>query len=295
MKGIVVAMAVAVLLCGCRSATEEHASDLALAPTVAGLELATATVEEVRDAVRGFGIVAADADPAAVRDARAQLAEADARRRLADEQVRRLRALGSGAVAPRKELEAALAEQAAAAAGATRAREALAQFGGTTGSEPLHAGERWVLAELAQPDALRVEVGAPARFVADALPGRTLDGRVDAAARYVDPASRRAPVRLRIDDPEHALRPGMTGAAGIAAGAARRALVVPTAAVVYDGALAVVFVEETAGRYAPHPVQLGIVADGRAEIRDGLADGARVVTTGAASLLSATRLSGAGD
>jgi hypothetical protein len=82
----------------------------------------------------------------------------------------------------------------------------------------------------------------------------------------------------------------MTGAVGIAAGAPRRAVVVPTDAVVYDGAQPVVFVPAAGGGYEARPVGLGVVRDGRVEITHGLAAGTAVVTTGAASLLSAARL-----
>ena len=55
------------------------------------------------------------------------------------------------------------------------------------------------------------------------------------------------------------------------------------------------FVEEGDGHFAAHPVQVGIARDGRVEVVRGLAAGARVATTSAASLLSATRLPAAAD
>jgi cobalt-zinc-cadmium efflux system membrane fusion protein len=68
------------------------------------------------------------------------------------------------------------------------------------------------------------------------------------------------------------------------------AVVVPADALVYDGAQAVVFVPGAAGGYDLRPVGVGIVRDGRVEITSGLSAGTPVVTTGAASLLSAARL-----
>ena len=132
--------------------------------------------------------------------------------------------------------------------------------------------------------------GAGVRFVPDALRERAFAGRMDAAPAYVDPATQAAPVRVRVQDPERVLRPGMTGAVAIEAGVPRDALVVPAAAVVWDGARPVVFVAEGERRYAPRPVALGVARDGRIEVTSGLEAGARVVTTGAASLLSAERL-----
>jgi len=78
-------------------------------------------------------------------------------------------------------------------------------------------------------------------------------------------------------------------------GAPHDAVVVPSAAVVYDDAQPVVFVDEGDGRYVQRSVRLGVVRDGRIEVTRGLDTGARVVVTGAASLLSATRLQAEGD
>ena len=87
----------------------------------------------------------------------------------------------------------------------------------------------------------------------------------------------------------------MTGTVTLEVGAPHDAVVVPSAAVVYDDAQPVVFVDEGEGRYARRSVRLGVVRDGRIEIASGLDTGARVVVTGAASLLSATRLPPGGD
>ena len=77
-------------------------------------------------------------------------------------------------------------------------------------------------------------------------------------------------------------------------GASHDAPVVPVAAVVYDDAQPVVFVEDGDGRFTPRAVQLGVVRDERIEIVAGVSPGARVATTGAASLLSAARMAGGG-
>jgi multidrug efflux pump subunit AcrA (membrane-fusion protein) len=82
----------------------------------------------------------------------------------------------------------------------------------------------------------------------------------------------------------------MTGSAAIDVGAPHDAVVVPENAVVYDDRRPLVFVDDGHGGFAPTVVRLGVLRGGRAEIADGVAAGARVATTGAASLLSATRL-----
>ena len=267
-------------------------ADAAARAVVPGIETAVAHVETLRDAVDGFGRVAAEAEPPEVRDARTQLVDLEARRRLAAQQVQRLEALGQ-AVAPRKELDAARAEEASAAAAAVRARAMLNAFGEPTSGEPLAADERWVIVRVPQSDTGRVASGAPCRLVADAFPDRPLAGTLDAAVSYVDPDTGTAPVRMRVRDPDRVLRPGMTGAVTIDVGPPRQGVVVPAGAVLYDGAEAVVFLAEGEGRYARHPVGLGASLDGWVEVT-GVNAGARVVTAGGASLLSANRLAAGG-
>src|ERR671936_2529971 len=98
-----------------RPGTEEGEQRARQRAEVPGIETAVATVAPVRDQVRAFGAVAPEAEPPAMRDARTALAEAEARRALAAQQVRRLEPLAGG-IAPRKEVDAARAEEAAAAA-----------------------------------------------------------------------------------------------------------------------------------------------------------------------------------
>ena len=277
-----------VLACACDrpSAGPEHAAEHAEVP---GVESALAATARVRDAVAAFGAVAPAGEPPEMADARAAFAAADARRELAARQVRRLEALAGG-VAPRKDLDAARAEEAAAAAAAARARQALAPYGFDAPRGPLGVDEAWLIAHVLERDVPSVEAGAGSRFVPDALRAAALSARVDAAPAYVDAATRTAPVRLRVHDPTHALRPGMTGTVTIDVGPLREAVTVPVVAVVYDGAQPVVFVRDGDTGWKARLVRLGIARDGVVEIADGLTVGTRVATTGAASLLSATRL-----
>jgi hypothetical protein len=268
----------------------EHVAESSLPAAVPGIETAVAATEPVRDALVAFAAVTADREPSEVRDARTQLAQADARLELARRQVRRLEELAKGAVAPMKELEAARADEEAAAAEAMRAEQAVAAFGRDRAHAPLGPDETWVIGHVPQRDAPRVEAGADARFGAEAMPGTVFAGTVDAAPAYVDPATRTAPVRVRVRDPEHRLRPGMTGSVAVDVGAPHEAVVVPSGAVVYEDGKPFVFTDGGDGRYEPRPVRLGVVRDGRVEIASGVAPGARVVVTGAASLLSALRL-----
>lgn len=256
---------------------------------VPGLETELVTEETISDISEAPCTISASPEATEVQDARTQLAEAEARRRLAAQQVRRLQELSREAIAPRRELEAARAEEAAAEAAAERYRKILASFGSDALRRALAPDEIWGLAHLLQRDVGRVAAAAELRFRADAEPGHDFEGRVDAPAAYVEPVSGLAPVRVRLRDPEHLLRPGMTGVASIA-GPKRAAFVVPTSALVYDGEQSLVWVEVAPGRFEERSVRVGAMRDSRVEVTGDVAPGARVATTGAASLLSARRL-----
>lgn len=283
--GTLLVLATIAAACAGPAADEPAEAPVAAVP---GVTTAPADTKRVRDVVHAFGTVAAEAEPTEVRDARTALADAEARRRLAAQQVQRLERL-AGAVAPQKELDAARAEEAAATAAATRARNVLGGFGTDAAGGALDPDEHWVIARVMEVDVGRVERGGDVRFEADAYPGATFTGRVDAPPSYVDPASHTAPVRLRVRDGDARLRPGMTGDVELEIGAPRDAVVVPAAAVVYDDAQSLVFVEAD-GRYEARPVSVGLTRDGWIEIAAGVSAGTPVVVTGAASLLSASRL-----
>jgi len=288
-----VALVLAALALAC---TRDPADHEAAKPAVPGLEAAVAKTAPVRDVVRAPGAVAPDGLTPEARDARNDLAAAEARLRLATQQVARLQALAQGAVAPKKDLEAALAEETSARSAAERARQVVAGFGGRSDSAGTPPAAAWVVARVPQEGVGLVTAGADARFMSDTTPRETFEGTVDGAPSYVDQTSRTAPVRVRVSDPEHRLLPGMTGAVAIEVGTPHEAVTVPEAAVVYDDRRALVFVDDGHGGFSATPVTVGVVRDGVAEIRSGLAAGARVATTGAASLLSASALAtGGGD
>src|SRR5258705_2878661 len=109
------------------------------APTTAvpGIETAVATTDRIRDVVHAAGMVTPEGVVPEARDARNDLAAAEARLRLATQQVARLRALAPTEVSPRKDLEAAVAAEADAPPPPQLARHALAALR-RAGQAPAH-------------------------------------------------------------------------------------------------------------------------------------------------------------
>jgi Cu(I)/Ag(I) efflux system membrane fusion protein len=84
--------------------------------------------------------------------------------------------------------------------------------------------------------------------------------------------------RVVVPNPDGLLKPGMYATVGLTT-PTRRALTVPTSAVVNTGERAVVFVDMGNGELMPHEVEPGRVAGDYTEVLSGLEPGQRVVTS----------------
>ena len=140
-----------------------------------------------------------------------------------------------------------------------------------------------VSVDVDEEDILRVHVGQKVVLHADALPGRVLDGSVAQVTPKGDPVARNYRVRIRLDDPSE-LQVGMTVDANLIVAERAHALLVPSAAVQAGTVWVVVD-----GKLHRQPVKVGVVGTERAEIREGLDDGAHVVLTQADRLIEGHR------
>jgi hypothetical protein len=111
-----------------------------------------------------------------------------------------------------------------------------------------------------------------------AYPGRPLKGTVTYLAPTLDAASRTVRARVVVANTEGRLRPGMSATVRLST-PTRRALTVPSSAVVRTGERSIVFVDMGAGRLMPRDVETGRVAGDVVEVLAGLEPGQRVVTS----------------
>ena len=107
------------------------------------------------------------------------------------------------------------------------------------------------------------------------------DGEVFDVAGIVDAASRSVAVRVRATGSTRALRIGETLFGVITVTTRPRAIMVPLAALVPEGDGFKVFVVDSANIAHARPVSVGGKTDAFAEIREGIKAGDRVVTVGA--------------
>ena len=151
----------------------------------------------------------------------------------------------------------------------------------------------WVFADIYEIDLPFVHVGERATVTLAAVPGRTFPATVAWIAPAVDARTRTARVRLDLRNGDGiVLRPDMYGDVTLHADLGER-LLVPETAVLDSGRRQVVFVDGGDGRLVPRPVELGVRLPEWAEVRGGLAEGERVVTSANFLVDSESRLEAA--
>lgn len=115
----------------------------------------------------------------------------------------------------------------------------------------------------------------------------TTTARVEGVADIVDPERQTVPVRVRVDNRAHKLRPNAYVQLSFPERRAQHTLLVPAESVVRDGSQAVVFVEDKSGSFVRREVHVGQEGHALVEILTGLRAGERVVSSGALLLLNA--------
>ncbi len=144
-----------------------------------------------------------------------------------------------------------------------------------------------LVANLVERDLQLVEQGVRARIEVDAFPSESFDGRVARIAPVLDPATRTAEIEIEVPNPDFRLKPGMYARVSLVVGNKSQALVVPREAVVIRTSARGVFrVEAGGGAPTAQFVSLvtGLEDEHYVEVVEGLSEGERVVTTGAAGL-----------
>jgi Cu(I)/Ag(I) efflux system membrane fusion protein len=138
----------------------------------------------------------------------------------------------------------------------------------------------WVVAQVPEGMVASVRPGTSAQVRTAAFPDETFKGKVTALLPEVDPATRTLKARVEVANPQAKLSPGMFARVSFSPGDAREVLAVPSEAVIRTGRRTLVMVTGKDGRFAPVEVETGAEGDGKTEIRKGLAEGDKVVSSG---------------
>ncbi|MEM9303847.1 MAG: efflux RND transporter periplasmic adaptor subunit [Pseudomonadota bacterium] len=137
----------------------------------------------------------------------------------------------------------------------------------------------WVRADVFEAQADWLAIGQSAELRLDYLPGRVFDGEVDLIEPVVNPRTRTVRVRLRFDNAEGTLLPGMYGKLRIYGGPKTDILVMPLDALIRGEAMDRVVVSAGDGRFEVQEVRVGMVSGDWVEILAGVDVGDEVVVS----------------
>jgi RND family efflux transporter MFP subunit len=152
-----------------------------------------------------------------------------------------------------------------------------------------------LIANVVEKDLRRIEAGLAAEVGVDAYPGEQFMGKVARVAPVLDPATRTAQIEVEIANPQGRLKPGMYANVRFTVDHRPKTLVVPTNSVVEWEGKRGVFVPGDGDTATFHPITLGLQDQKQTEVASGLAEGDRIITTGAASLREGDRIVVAGQ
>lgn len=245
------------------------------------------------------------------REARARVAELEARSAYWREEQERARQLAARGIKSREAEEKARSEYNAVVAAINAARQRRQDLAVTSPVDGVvlrrdgEVGEVvdvedalfWVgepkplriTADVDEEDIARASPGQEVLIKADAFPDQALKGVVDRITPKGDPINKTFRVRIRLPD-DTPLMIGMTTEVNIITAVKADALLVPAAAVI-DGRL---FVVED-GKALQRTVKIGIKGRDKVEVVDGLAQGETVIASPPAGLRSGDRVRPAGN
>jgi membrane fusion protein (multidrug efflux system) len=252
----------------------------------------------------------------------AELRALEARAELAEATLSRMQRLAERRAVSAIELDNASAERDVARAEIERTRAVIARkmirapFRARVGISDVHPGQFLEAGTLlttlqgveraanvdfavAQDVAAGLRAGDPVDVFAGPVEGEPIEARIVAVDAKVDPTSRNATVRARIERADDALAPGASVRVRVPVGAPRMAVAVPVSALRRGPGGDHVFVLEAAeeGRTRAHvrPVEAGAVLGDEVLIVDGLEGGERVAAAGSFKLREGVLVSVTGE
>ncbi|HTP61911.1 MAG TPA: efflux RND transporter periplasmic adaptor subunit [Burkholderiales bacterium] len=268
------------------------------------------------DAVRAGQTLAVVAAPD-LGTAQSEARRAEQDDALAQKSLARIAELTEAGVAPAKDLQAAQADAARAAAERARTASRLKLYGATSGQvdqrfvlaspiagvvveRNINPGQEvrpdsqadkglfvvsdptrlWFVLDVAEGDIGAVKAGAEVQIGATMLGEDTITGKVTNIADFVDPQTRTVKVRGTILNPGRRVKAEMFVTAELKLPSVH-GFIVPTKAVYLRGEQSYVFVDAGGGRYLRKPVRLGPTSKGQQVVLEGLGADEKVVVDGA--------------
>lgn len=139
----------------------------------------------------------------------------------------------------------------------------------------------WLEAQVYEEQLPMIKLGETADATLDAMPGKPFSGKIIFISPHLDHMTRTTNVRIELENPEFALKPGMYAAVRIHSLPLDDAILVPSTAIIDTGTRQLAFVQEDQGHFSPRSVTVGLSGDNdQVQVLSGLAPGELVVTSG---------------
>jgi Cu(I)/Ag(I) efflux system membrane fusion protein len=135
----------------------------------------------------------------------------------------------------------------------------------------------WVLADVAERDLGLIAPGQKVTVTPRGYPDRSFAGTVGLIYPVLNKETRTARVRIVLANPDTIMRPNMYADVVIESGGRQPVIAVPESAVINSGKREVAIVDKGEGRFEPREVKTGMRGDGYVEVKDGIAEGDKVV------------------
>ncbi|HVO30852.1 MAG TPA: efflux RND transporter periplasmic adaptor subunit [bacterium] len=139
----------------------------------------------------------------------------------------------------------------------------------------------WVVADVFEADADGIDVGTVAKVTTPSVPDSTFDATVEMVSSVVDPERHAVPVRLKLTNEGHPLKPNVYALVRFRIPPALGVTEVDASSLVSDGATQYVYVRGEDGAFRRREVVAGPVRGGKVAILQGLKTGETVVAEGA--------------
>ena len=136
----------------------------------------------------------------------------------------------------------------------------------------------WVSAEFYESELSMLKTGQSVTVTTSSYPNERFEGQVAVINPFLEQANRTTKVRIDIPNPDFKLRPGMYANVELGMDMGE-GLTVPASAVMPTGSREIAFVDKGGGKLEPRVVQLGEQIGDHYEVKNGLAEGERVVAS----------------
>jgi Cu(I)/Ag(I) efflux system membrane fusion protein len=138
----------------------------------------------------------------------------------------------------------------------------------------------WVIAEVPESQSGWVRPGTAAELRFPSLPGERVAGRVEYVYPELSMETRTVRARITLETAPAAIRPNMLASVSLVGASEGEAVTIPRNALIRSGTDERVVVALDEGRFVPRRVVAGAEVGDRVVIREGLAEGERVVVAG---------------